>query len=191
MPVGGDQKITVTIAASAPKTYEATQMAVSVRGAKMLRLPMQAVAVVPEVTLEAPEALDFGDLVIGASDLIPCTLTNNGTIAATMVLDLSGHDEFDIEAVSVELGNVDTLAAPPPPQGGKKGGGSHEHEAPAESVMEPTEEHADGTHSSTWNIEAQPGATIRFSLGYTLMSPTSHAFDLPLRFSSSRTRRPT
>ena len=67
--------------------------------------------------------------------------------------------------------------------GGKKGGGSHEHEAPAGSVMEPTEEHADGTHSSTWNIEAQPGATIRFSLGYTPMSPTSHAFDLPLRFS--------
>jgi hypothetical protein len=67
----------------------------NVRGGRNARVPLLAESVLPDIKL-AQEAFDYGRVAIGADVSLPLTLSNRGTIAASLVLDLTSYTGFSI-----------------------------------------------------------------------------------------------
>ena len=93
IPIGQVQEFTVTVKPPMPRIYQDIGMTLAVRGGKLLRIPITAESVVPKVTLEQ-ENFDFERVVIGNTIRMPVSLTNEGTIPASLTLDLSKYSDF-------------------------------------------------------------------------------------------------
>lgn len=66
-----------------------------IRGGKTLRMPVRAVAKIPDVEI-GEEVLDFGSITRGDSMTLPLTLYNHSNITAKLILDIRDYPEFEI-----------------------------------------------------------------------------------------------
>ena len=72
-----------------------SEITVNIRGAKPLKIPVRANAIVPDVKIEE-EAFDYGGVTFGDSRILPLTLHNDSNIEAKIILDLRDYPEFEI-----------------------------------------------------------------------------------------------
>jgi hypothetical protein len=72
-----------------------SEILVNIRGGKALRMPVRAVAKIPNITIEETE-LDFGGITRGDSKTLPLTVYNNSNIPAKLILDIRDYPEFEI-----------------------------------------------------------------------------------------------
>ncbi|KAG6954458.1 hypothetical protein JG687_00011816 [Phytophthora cactorum] len=72
---------------------------VTIRGGKVLRLPVNASVLVPDVFLAPADAIDYGEVVIGVSVPRVISMENHSSIPACLLLDLGASsisDEFSL-----------------------------------------------------------------------------------------------
>jgi hypothetical protein len=107
IPVGQSVTFTLTVKPPMPCVYNDIGMSVSVRGGKMLRIPIVGEAVVPKVSF-VEERFDFENVVIGNCIRMPVRLCNEGTIPASLQLDLAKYPDFSLcEVRKLKLNNAD------------------------------------------------------------------------------------
>ena len=73
----------------------AAEVTVHIRGAKPLKVPVRANAIVPDVKIEE-DAFDFGGVTFGDAKVLPLTLHNDSNIDAKITLDLRDFPEFEV-----------------------------------------------------------------------------------------------
>ena len=184
--VGQQVDLTITMKPPAARVYssDATAVVLSLRGGKTVRLPVEAVAVVPEVSIKEEE-FEFGGVTIGASGKKMVTVENSGDIPATMFLDLSAHAEFHVsmpertdsqaerdEAESVFVPVTETRLTRDRVRG-----------TPQKRPLETRDDSAsvvghEGCHK--FKLLVKPKSTLQFVLEYTPTAEAQHAFELPL-----------
>ena len=71
------------------------EIIVNIRGGKPLRMPVRAVAKIPEIQIEEIE-LDFGGITFGDSKTLLLTIHNRSDIPAKLILDIREYPEFEI-----------------------------------------------------------------------------------------------
>ena len=191
--VGQTVDLIITMKPPAARVYnsDATAIVLSLRGGKTVRLPVEAVAVVPDVGIREEE-FEFGGVTIGASGRKMVTIENSGDIPATMFLDLSSHSEFHVsmpertdsqaerdEAESVFVPVTETRLTRERIRG-----------TPQKRSLEASEEgkaHEDDGASGVgregchkFKLLVKPKSTLQFILQYTPTAEAQHAFELPL-----------
>lgn len=86
------------------------EVVVHIRGGKPLRLPVRAVARIPEIQIEQ-DILDFGGVTRGDSKTLPLTIYNHSEIPAKLILDLREYDEFEISVAPQQAQPDDDAAS--------------------------------------------------------------------------------
>ncbi|CEG49593.1 uncharacterized protein PHALS_07349 [Plasmopara halstedii] len=77
------------------KTQSATVI-VTIRGGIVYRLPIFVSVVIPDILLVPSDIIDFGQVVLGVSVSRILSFTNQSSISASLQLDLSALQEFDV-----------------------------------------------------------------------------------------------
>lgn len=72
-----------------------SEITVHIRGAKPLKIPVRANAIVPDVKIEE-DIFDYGGVTFGDSKILPLTIHNDSNIDAKIILDLRDYPEFEI-----------------------------------------------------------------------------------------------
>ena len=71
------------------------EITVHIRGAKPIKIPVRANAIIPDVKIEE-DNFDFGGVTFGDSKTLPLTIHNDSNIDAKIILDLREYPEFEI-----------------------------------------------------------------------------------------------
>eukprot|EP01064_Diplonema_japonicum_P004662 TRINITY_DN13060_c0_g1_i1.p1 TRINITY_DN13060_c0_g1~~TRINITY_DN13060_c0_g1_i1.p1 ORF type:complete len:2889 (+),score=686.18 TRINITY_DN13060_c0_g1_i1:67-8733(+) len=88
--------ITVTLRPTQPAAIQ-SQIVCSVRGMKQqLKLAIKADPKIPQIDFKADEGLDFGKVIVGTREYKTMRLVNNGSIPATLLLDLTMIPDFSL-----------------------------------------------------------------------------------------------
>jgi hypothetical protein len=163
----------LTIKPPMPRKYEDISMGLSVRGGKMLRMPIICEAVVPKVVFEE-EKFDFEKVVIGNRIRMPVTLKNEGTIPASLQLDMSKFPDFTFhEPKKARFGSA-------------VGSGFADSGSPAVDMnsLDPVlvGRGDDDEVAHRWKITVGAGSTFNLEFEYKPSTVTTHDFQVPLRF---------
>lgn len=94
--ISADQQqiFNVSFLSNVEKEFNA-EITVHIRGAKPLKVPVRANAIIPDVKIEE-DIFDFSGVTFGDSKILPLTLHNDSNIDAKLVLDLRDYPEFEI-----------------------------------------------------------------------------------------------
>ena len=71
------------------------EITLNIRGAKPIKVPVHALAIIPQVKIEE-DVLDFGGVTFGDAKIIPLTIANKSGIEAKLIMDLRDYPEFEI-----------------------------------------------------------------------------------------------
>ena len=69
---------------------------VDMRGGKSIKLPVKALASVPQIEV-AEDEFDFGSVFLGGAVKLPITLSNKAAVGGSLRIDLGEHPEFSLE----------------------------------------------------------------------------------------------
>ena len=72
-----------------------SEITIHIRGAKPLKVPVRANAIVPDVKIEE-DIFDYGGVTFGDSKILPLTIHNDSNIDAKIILDLRDYPEFEL-----------------------------------------------------------------------------------------------
>ncbi|KAL4133728.1 hypothetical protein PRIC2_004045 [Phytophthora ramorum] len=152
---------------------------VGLRGGKVLRLPVSASVLVPDVLLAPADAIDFGDVVLGVSVPRVISLENHSSIPACLLLDLSSS------AFSHEF----ALATPPRLVAHLEDASSIfiplTDDKPRDIAITPDNEaeydEDASARCSKWQICLPPHATVSCHLVFTPTKEGSYDLVLPLQ----------
>jgi len=169
IPVGQTMSFTLSFKPPMPRVYQDIGMSVSVRGGKMQRIPIVCSSVVPKVTFEQAE-FDFENVVIGNSIRMPVHLTNEGTIAASLSMDLAKFQDFSLVEPKKPKVNSDFGMDVAPPANINS----------LDAVYIGRGDDDEPPHK--WKVTVDAGATFELELVYRPSTVTKHDFMLPLMF---------
>lgn len=170
--IGDVLEFTLTIKPPMPRRYEDVAMGLSVRGGKMLRMPISCEAVVPKIAFEQT-TFDFDKVVIGNRIRMSVTLKNEGNIPASLQVDLSKYPEFTLHepkqaTIQSDIGGfmdaptqVHTLNSLDPVYNGRGDDDEVAHK---------------------WKIIVDASSTFELDFWYKPTSVTNHDFMFPLMF---------
>lgn len=71
------------------------EVTLNIRGSKPIKVPVHALAVVPQIKIEE-ESFDFGGVTFGDAKTLVLTVLNSSSIDAKLILDLREHPEFEL-----------------------------------------------------------------------------------------------
>ncbi|OWZ15434.1 hypothetical protein PHMEG_00010921 [Phytophthora megakarya] len=152
---------------------------VTLRGGKVLRLPVSASVLVPEVFLAPAKALDFGEVVLGVSVPRVISLENHSSIPACLLLDLGTSafsEEFALATPPRLLAHLDDASNIFIPL---------TEENPRDIINTHDESDQDTVKNDAtclkWQICLPPHATVSCHLVFTPLKEGSHDLVLPLQ----------
>ncbi|KAG7383502.1 Cilia- and flagella-associated protein 47 [Phytophthora pseudosyringae] len=156
---------------------------VALRGGKVLRLPVSASVLVPDVFLAPVDAIDFGEVVLGVSVPRVISLENHSSIPASLLLDLGAaafSGEFalatpprllahleDASNIFVPLTDIDRH---------RDVGNTQDGEEDGDEGLAPSD-----ARCLKWQICLPPHATVSCHLVFTPLKEGSHDLVLPLQ----------
>ncbi|KAE9083214.1 hypothetical protein PF010_g21298 [Phytophthora fragariae] len=152
---------------------------IAARGGKVLRLPVSASVLVPDVFLAPAEAIDFGEVVLGVSVPRVMSLENHSSIPACLLLDLGSSafsDEFAIATpprLIAHLEDASNIFVPLTDDKPRSGANTQDGEADADDDL--------SARCSKWQICLPPHSTVSCHLVFTPLSEGSHDLVLPLQ----------
>ncbi|ETM01724.1 hypothetical protein L917_01720 [Phytophthora nicotianae] len=148
---------------------------VTVRGGKVLRLPVSASVLVPDVFLTPADAIEFGEVVLGVSVPRVISLENHSSIPACLLLDLgSSFDEFALSTPPRLLAHLEDASNIFVPLTDDKF-----------KVVEDDEGLSSDSRCSRWQICLPPHATVSCHLVFTPSKEGSHDLVLPLQIAGA------
>ncbi|KAG3085239.1 hypothetical protein PI125_g19289 [Phytophthora idaei] len=152
---------------------------VTIRGGKVLRLPVNASVLVPDVFLAPADAIDYGEVVIGVSVPRVISMENHSSIPACLLLDLgasSFSDEFSLATPPRLLAHLEDASNIFVPLTDDK----------LKEVEDSEEELSQsGSRCSRWQICLPPHATVSCQLVFTPLKEGSHDLVLPLQIAGA------
>lgn len=178
IPFDDSVDLTLSLLAHRPVTVETSAcVLIQIRGGKLLRIPILASVIVPDVHVVPSSVIEFGDVVIGVSVPRVISLENHSTIPASLVLDLKMlSDEFTVatpakllsrleDASSIFTPIIDGLSSSP----GVNQNSQQNNEASSSSCTK-------------WQINLPSSTTVAFHLVYT--PKVAHIINqtLPIQF---------
>ncbi|RLN49857.1 hypothetical protein BBJ28_00022104, partial [Nothophytophthora sp. Chile5] len=163
-------ELTVTLLPHRAVVLEGQQVVVvvAIRGGKVLRLPVNASVVVPDVTLAPLDAVDFGEVVLGVAVPRLLSLENRSAISASLILDLglpasALTDEFALATPARLLAHLDDASSVFVPLSSTEGG------------------EQDEIRCAKWQVSIPPHTTVSCHLVFTPRRVGSHDAVLPLQ----------
>ncbi|GMF29514.1 unnamed protein product [Phytophthora fragariaefolia] len=152
---------------------------VTIRGGRVLRLPVSVSVLVPEVFLAPAEAIDFGEVVLGVSVPRVVSLENHSSIPACLLLDLGSSafsDEFAIAIpprLIAHLEDASNIFVPL----------TDDKPRDSENTPDGEVENDDGLSAKClkWQICLPPHSTVSCHLVFTPIQEGSYNLVLPLQ----------
>ncbi|GMF18052.1 unnamed protein product [Phytophthora lilii] len=168
----------ITLDGNASGSHQ-VNIVVALRGGKVLRLPVSASVLVPDVFLAPAEAIDFGEVVLGVSVPRVISLENHSSIPACLLLDLgasSFSEEFALATPPRLLAHLEDasnifvpLTDDKPREIANTQDGGDEDSSKSDA------------RCSKWQICLPPHATVSCHLVFTPLKEGSHDLVLPLQ----------
>ncbi|CAM9548186.1 unnamed protein product [Chrysoparadoxa australica] len=168
-------EIMVTLCSKHPLSLENRVVSAFIRGGRQLKVQLLGEVIMPELSV-AEEKLEFGELAVGAVLALPVTLSNSGSIPASVLLNLLKYPDFHLvpqeglhasHGSSVELLGSSSGAALAP-----RGGSFPSLAASAIGAYSPT--------TRRWRMQVAPGSSLTFKLLFEPLQARVHSFVLPL-----------
>ncbi|KAL3657767.1 hypothetical protein V7S43_017339 [Phytophthora oleae] len=154
---------------------------VTLRGGKVLRLPVSVSVLVPDVFLAPADAIDYGEVVLGVAVPRVISLENHSAIPACLLLDLgasSFSDEFALATpprLLSHLEDTSNIFIPLTDEKTKLVGNYQDGEDKEEITAQ------SDAKCSKWQINLPPHATVSCHLVFTPLKEESHDLVLPLQ----------
>jgi hypothetical protein len=156
---------------------------IALRGGKVLRLPVTASVLVPDVFLAPAEAIDFGEVVLGVSVPRVVSLENHSSIPACLLLDLSSpafSDEFALATsprLLAHLEDANSIFVPLTDDKPRDVAHAQDQEEDSDEDLKAQSD----SRCSRWQICLPPHATVSCHLVFTPLREGSHDLILPLQ----------
>ena len=201
--VGAGGVVEAKISIKAPKEhdYSADSITVQARGGKVLALSLMGESMIPDLSV-VEEEIDFGGVTIGSTMKQPITLSNSGTIQATVFVDLERYPEFniglapagdgqqtDLESVFVPVAdtrlNSASTNAPSTAGGGKRSGSSRSKRKSKEA-----DDGGEAPAARKFRLTIDAGRNLKLNLIYSPQHERSHVFEVPLLLAGIEGRPP-
>lgn len=178
---GASQSLVVTLKPTMPQSYD-TNLIVNVRGGKQIKLSVRGDAEIPSVEV-AQDEFDFGGVYVGGQARKPLTLSNTGSIAAVLLLDLVDCPDFalDLEGFDADESPIQPIrskdevtepkkknVAPRPGTAGSRGRN-------ADESMDD-----DNLPKRLFKISINAGEVVKTALIFRPSAVVDHGFELPL-----------
>ena len=157
-------------------SYEKVSLTASIRGGKSIVLKLEGEAKVPHITL-VEDSFRLGPVVVGSEYRVPLTLVNNSNFPASMMLDLSEHQDLRPSLLYATITKYATALT-------DENGNILEPISVAQSVSSRhsvSDDHSVGReYSGLWKITLVAQATLKAALVFLPTVPKLHSFSLPL-----------
>ena len=200
--VGAGSTVEIKVNIKAPKAhnYMGDSITVQARGGKVLTLQLSGEALIPDIAVEEEE-IDFGGVTIGSNMKHPISLFNNGSIQATVFIDLERYPEFniglapagdgqqtDLESVFVpvmdtRLNSASTQA--PSTAAGKRGSSSRSKRKSKE-----TDGGDEIPTARKFRLSVESGRRLKLHLIYSPQHERNHVFEIPFSLAGIDGRPP-
>ncbi len=200
--ISGGATAEVKISVKAPKQHEYTKDSITVqpRGGKVVTLDLAGEALVPDVSVKEEE-IDFGGVTIGSTMKHSLTLSNNGSIQATIFIDLERYPEFnvglapvgdgqqtDLESVFVPVSDLRLTSAStnaPSTAAGRRSSSGRSKRKVKES-----DRGDDVPPARKFRLTVEAGRNLKLNLIYNPQHERSHVFEVPLILAGIEGRPP-
>ena len=197
----GTVDVKVNIKAPKPHNYMENSITVQARGGMTKHLKLLGEALIPDISVEEEE-IDFGGVTIGSNMKHPISLFNNGSIQATVFIDLERYPEFtiglapagdgqqtDLESVFVPVMdtrlNSASTQAPSTAATGKRGSSSR-----SKRKGKDNETSDEVPQARKFRLLVEPGKRLKLHLIYSPQHERNHVFEIPFSLAGIEGRPP-